>query len=136
MYVEQTTRTEMTSALVSDDNWIVQVRQEAGNPHDWNAVALLNISKQVSTLPVIGSYKPSTSLQALVNIVMCFALSNNNLTFILSLQITELTQYGQIPLHKSFLFIMIPEWTSLGSENTLHFDPEVSNIIYIATVYV
>ena len=63
--VEQTTRTEkMTSAPVSDDSifvhksvirghhifkgiWtprteeIVQVRQEAGNPHDRNAVALL-----------------------------------------------------------------------------------------------
>ena len=58
MNVEQTTRTEkMTSAPVSDDYiflhhifkgiWtprteeIVQVRQEAGNPHDRNAVALL-----------------------------------------------------------------------------------------------
>ena len=55
--VEQTTRTEMTSTPVSDDSiflhhifkgiWtprteeIVQVQQEAGNPHDRNAVALL-----------------------------------------------------------------------------------------------
>ena len=62
--VEQTTRTEMTSAPVSDDSiflhesvirghhtfkgiWtprteeIVQVQQEAGNPRDQNAVALL-----------------------------------------------------------------------------------------------
>ena len=66
--VEQTTRTEMTSAPVSDDSiflhesvfrghhifkgiWtprtgeIVQVRQEAGDSHDRNAVALLVRSK-------------------------------------------------------------------------------------------
>ena len=64
--VEQMTRTEMTSAQMSDNSiflhesvirghhifkgiWtprtgeIVQVRQEAGNPHDRNAVALLKL---------------------------------------------------------------------------------------------
>ena len=61
--VEQTTRTEMTSAPVSDDSiflhhifkgiWtprteeIVQVRQEAGNSHDRNAVALLKADETV-----------------------------------------------------------------------------------------
>ena len=70
MNVEQTARMEMTSAPVSDDSiflhesvirghhifkgiWtprtgeIVQVRQEAGNPHDRNAVALLKANGTV-----------------------------------------------------------------------------------------
>ena len=82
--VEQTTRTEMTSAPVSDDSIflhesvirghhifkgiltprtgeIVQVRQEAGNPHDRNAVALLKSNGMVVGGTVVG-HVPSSFL--------------------------------------------------------------------------